>query len=71
MPAAKKIEKIYLQAYGREVDVDSLFEEARKRLVESGLKKSEQKKLEAYLKPEDGMAYFVANGEVEVKIPMF
>lgn len=61
---AKKVEALYLQAGGEEWNISDCKERAVAAYVESGHKASSVKKLEIYLKPEEGKAYYVVNDDV-------
>ena len=62
--STKKVEEIYLQAGGTEWNISDCKERVKAAYVESGHKASSVKKLEIYLKPEEGKAYYVVNDDV-------
>ena len=69
---ARKIdETILLQAYGKEVDVATLAERAKKDFIAAGHKKSEIKDVRIYLKHEDMAAYYVINEVFAGSVALF
>lgn len=67
---AKKTEVMYLQSGGAEWDITNCKERAVAAYVEGGHKASSVKKLEIYLKPEEGKAYYVVNDDVNGSIDL-
>ena len=59
--------ELYLQFNGGEVDLAALVESA-KADFKSTRKRTPLTELKLYIKPEDGAAYYVANGSVEGKV---
>ncbi len=64
-PAAKK-EFVFVQFDGREHDIDTITELAK--IDFKANNKGAIRKIEIYIKPEDGAAYYVVNGKVSGKI---
>ena len=61
-PAAKKIEeKVFIQFDQEEATPALLIERAKEAWIAAGGKKSEIKSVAVYLKPEEGMVYYVIN----------
>ena len=61
-PAAKKIEeKVFIQFDQKEATPALLIERAKEAWIAAGGKKSEIKSVAVYLKPEEGMVYYVIN----------
>lgn len=69
-PAAKKEvkTKIMIQHQGREVDSKDLIAAVKKEWTKSKHKVGDMKSMDLYIKPEDGAAYYVINGDVTGKI---
>lgn len=70
-PAARKPRKVaaatFVQFGGNEYTITDLTEKVTAAFVEEGNKASAIKSLEIYVKPEEGKAYYVVNGEAEGK----
>ena len=60
-PAQKKVEDIYLQFGGSEWNISDCKERAVAAYTAAGHKAAGVKKLEIYIKPEEGKAYYVIN----------
>ena len=63
----KKTREVYLQWYGKEVQLNSItarIEEEMKRKI------SELVDLKVYVKPEEGKAHYVINGEITGSIEL-
>ena len=67
----KKTKEVYLQWYGKEVTVSSItarIEEMWKKQMKRKL--SEMVDLKVYVKPEEGKAHYVINGEITGSIDL-
>ena len=62
---AERVENIFLQAGGREWNIAQLRDQAVAAYAAEGHRVSGIKRLELYVKPEDGKAYFVINEKFE------
>ena len=69
--AAKMKEQILLQYQGQEADVTAIAAKVKQAWKDAGNKVSDIASLDAYLKPEEGMIYYVINGTQEGKIALF
>ena len=59
--AAKRVEEMYLQAGGQEWNITDCRERAAAAYTAQGHTDASIKKLTAYLKPDEGKAYYVVN----------
>ncbi len=68
--AAAKVAKttVLVQFAGREVNMEEVLAAAKKDYAENNT--AALKELTLYIKPEDGAAYYVANGEVTGKVAL-
>ena len=62
---AERVENLFLQAGGREWNIAQLRDQAVAAYAAEGHRVSGIKRLELYVKPEDGKAYFVINEKFE------
>lgn len=66
----KKVEVAYLQFAGREWDMSEIVKKAKEDYLAQGNKAASMKKFCVYVKPEEGVAYYVVNdvdtGSVEL-----
>ena len=67
---AERTEAIFLQVGGREWNTAQLRDQAVAAYVAEGHRASAIKRLELYVKPEDGKAYFVINEKFEGSIDL-
>ena len=67
---AERTEAIFLQVGGREWNTAQLRDQAVAAYVAEGHRVSAIKRLELYVKPEDGKAYFVINEKFEGSIDL-
>lgn len=70
--AAKKspvVPEIYVQAGGNQAELNTIIENVKKHYIAEGGKTIS--KVEIYLKPEDGAAYYVINGKNAGRVNLF
>ena len=67
---AQKVEEVYLQFAGEQWCTSALTEQAKAAYVAEGHRASGIKRLELYVKPEDGKAYFVINEKFEGSVDL-
>lgn len=67
---AERVEAIFLQVGGKEWNTAQLRDQAVAAYVAEGHRASGIKRLELYVKPEDGKAYFVVNEKSEGSIDL-
>lgn len=69
-PAPKKVELAYVQYAGKEWDMAEIVKKAKEDYLAQGNKATAMKKFCVYVKPEEGLAYYVVNdtetGSVEL-----
>lgn len=63
--------QIVVQYDGSEATIDSVVEKITAEYVSEGHRASSIKNLKVYLKPEDGLAYYVINEKVEGSVNLF
>jgi len=63
--------KIILQHEGNEVQLNELERLAKNAWKQEGNKMKDIKEIELYIKPEEGMAYFVINELFKGSIPLY
>ncbi len=68
--APKKTENIYVQYGGKEWDAGELAEKAKAAYAAEGHRVSAIKDLKLYIKPEEGMAYYVINGKASGSVEL-
>jgi len=71
MAAVKVKEQIMLQFADKSADISDLNAKVRQAWKDEGNKVSDLKTIDIYVKPEEGFAYYVINGEKEGKIELF
>ncbi len=69
--AAKMKEQILLQYRGQEADVTAIAAKVKQAWKDAGNKVSDITSLNIYLKPEEGMIYYVINDAQADKIALF
>ena len=69
--AAKIKEQILLQYQGQEADVTAITATIKQAWKDAGNKVSDIATLNAYVKPEEGMIYYVINDSQEGKVALF
>ena len=69
--AVKTKQRMVLQYQGREADLSAVEANIRNQWKEAGNKISAIETLDIYVKPEEGMAYYVVNREIEGKVELF
>ena len=67
---AERVENIFLQVGGREWNTAQLRDQAVAAYAAEGHRASGIKRLELYVKPEDGKAYFVINEKFEGSVDL-
>ncbi len=71
MAAVKVKEQVLLQYADKSADISDLNTKVRQAWKDAGNKVGDLKTIEVYVKPEEGMAYYVINGETEGRIELF
>ncbi|MBQ8092908.1 MAG: hypothetical protein IJ242_04960 [Clostridia bacterium] len=71
MAAVKVKEQTILQFAGKSAEIGDLNAKVRQAWKDAGNKVGDLKTIDIYVKPEEGMAYYVINGETEGKIELF
>lgn len=72
-PAAKpaeKVEEIYVQFAGQELQTKEVLERAKQAYVAEGHRESSIKSIRLYIKPEEHMAYYVINEKIAGGVPV-
>ncbi|MGI6106439.1 MAG: DUF6465 family protein [Lachnospiraceae bacterium] len=70
-PAVKKTESVILQFAGKEAVLNNLTAQAKDAFVAAGHKAAEAKDIKVYVKPEEGKAYYVVNGDFGGELNLF
>ena len=70
-PAVKKTESVILQYAGNETVLNDLTAKAKEAFVAACNKASEAKDIKVYVKPEEGKAYYVVNGDFGGEMNLF
>ncbi len=65
--AAEKTQEVYIQYGGYEFQVEAVVERVKQAYVAEGHRVSSIHSLQVYMKPEEGVAYYVINGKSEGK----
>lgn len=65
--AAEKTEETYIQYAGYQFQVEAIVERVKQAYVAEGHRTSSIHSLQVYIKPEEGVAYYVINGKSEGK----
>lgn len=60
----EKVEEIYLQFHGEEIFTKEILEKAKQAYIAEGHRESSIKSIRLYIKPEEGMAYYVINEKI-------
>ena len=68
---AKMKQQMFLQFNEQEVELSTVEANVKKDWKEAGKKLSEIESLDIYVKPQEGKAYYVINGEVEGAVDLF
>lgn len=69
--AAEKPQEIFIQYAGYQFQVEEIVERVKQAYVSEGHRTSSIHSLQVYIKPEEGLAYYVINGKSEGKsIPL-
>ena len=71
MAAVKVKEQVILQFAGKSADVTDLNAKVRQAWKDAGNKVSDLKTIDVYVKPEEGKAYYVINGNTDGSIELF
>ncbi len=66
----EKVEEIYIQFLGQEISTNDILERVKQAYKEEGHRVALIKSMKLYIKPEDGMAYYVINDKHEGKIAL-
>ena len=69
--AAKIKQQMFLQFDGQEADLAAVEASVKQAWKDAGRKVSEIETLDIYVKPEEGMVYYVVNKNDEGKIELF
>ena len=69
--ATKLKEQVLLQYQGQEADVSAVAAKVKQAWKDAGNKVSDIAALNIYVKPEEGMIYYVINEKEEGKIALF
>ena len=67
---ADKVEEIYVQFNGQEITTKDILEKVKQAHKDNGHRIGHIKSTQIYIKPEDGMAYYVINGKYKGEIPL-
>ena len=67
---AEKVEEIYVQFNGQEITTKDILEKVKQAHKDNGHRIGHIKSTQIYIKPEDGMAYYVINGKYKGEIPL-
>ncbi len=65
-----KVEEIYVQFNGQEITTKDILEKVKQAHKDNGHRIGHIKSTQIYIKPEDGMAYYVINGKYKGEIPL-
>ena len=67
---ADKMEESYVQFNGQEITTKDILEKVKQAHKDNGHRIGHIKSTQIYIKPEDGMAYYVINGKYKGEIPL-
>ena len=67
---ADKVEEIYVQFNGQEITTKDILEKVKQAHKDNNHRIGNIKSTQIYIKPEDGMAYYVINGKYKGEIPL-
>ena len=67
---ADKVEEIYVQFNGQEITTKDILEKVKQAHKDNRHRIGHIKSTQIYIKPEDGMAYYVINGKYKGEIPL-
>ena len=67
---ADKVEEISVQFNGQEITTKDILEKVKQAHKDNGHRIGHIKSTQIYIKPEDGMAYYVINGKYKGEIPL-
>lgn len=67
---ADKVEEIYVQFNGQEITTKDILEKVKQAHKDNNHRIGHIKSTQIYIKPEDGMAYYVINGKYKGEIPL-
>ena len=69
--AAKTKQQLILQYDGQEMDLSAVEANVKQIWKDAGKKMTDLASLNIYVKPQEGKAYYVINGEVEGAVDLF